>query len=58
MGYDKANGQPRRKLDTTGAEREFGFKATTTFEEGLQRTVEWYESTSGSTSKPARVTLV
>ena len=39
----KPNGQPRRKLDTTRAEREFGFRATTPFEEGLRRTIAWYE---------------
>ena len=38
----KPNGQPRRRLDVTRAEREFGFKATTSFEEGLAYTVEWY----------------
>jgi len=37
------NGQPRRKLDTSRAEREFGFKAQTPFEEGLRRTVEWHQ---------------
>ncbi len=36
----KPNGQPRRKLDTSRAEKEFGFKARTTFEEGLRRTIE------------------
>jgi GDP-L-fucose synthase len=36
------NGQPRRCLDVTRAEREFGFHARTPFDEGLQRTVEWY----------------
>jgi GDP-L-fucose synthase len=40
----KPNGQPRRCLDTSRAEREFGFRATTGFEEGLRRTVEWYRS--------------
>lgn len=38
----KPNGQPRRKLDTSRAEREFGFKARVNFEEGLQRTIDWY----------------
>ena len=38
----KPNGQPRRKLDTSRAEREFGFRARTTFEEGIRRTVGWY----------------
>lgn len=39
----KPDGQPRRKIDTTRAEEEFGFKSTTTFEEGLKRTIEWYK---------------
>jgi GDP-L-fucose synthase len=39
----KPNGQPRRSLDTSRAERLFGFRAKTSFEEGLQRTIEWYE---------------
>ncbi|MBI3915142.1 MAG: GDP-L-fucose synthase [Chloroflexi bacterium] len=37
------NGQPRRKLDTSKAEKEFGFVAKVKFEEGLRRTIEWYE---------------
>jgi GDP-L-fucose synthase len=41
----KPNGQPRRKLDTRRAEREFGFHSSTGFRAGLQRTIEWYEST-------------
>lgn len=36
------NGQPRRKLDTSRAEREFGFRSKVPFEEGLKRTIEWY----------------
>lgn len=38
------NGQPRRKLDTSRAEREFGFRARIDFREGLRRTVAWYEA--------------
>ena len=38
----KPNGQPRRKLDTSRAQKEFGFRSKTTFEEGLAKTVEWY----------------
>lgn len=38
----KPDGQPRRMLDTTRAEKEFGFRAKTTFEEGLKKTIEWY----------------
>lgn len=36
------DGQPRRSLDTSRAERLFGFRARTSFEEGLARTVDWY----------------
>ncbi len=39
---DKPDGQPRRSLDTARAERLFGFRATTGFEEGLRRTIDWY----------------
>jgi GDP-L-fucose synthase len=42
------NGQPRRCLDTTRAEALFGFRARTPFEEGLRRTVEWYEAACGT----------
>ena len=38
----KPNGQPRRCLDTSRAEKEFEFKAKTDFEEGLRKTIEWY----------------
>jgi GDP-L-fucose synthase len=41
----KPDGQPRRKLDTSKAESEFGFRAKTSFEEGLKKTIEWYFST-------------
>ncbi len=39
----KPDGQPRRKLDTSRARERFGWEATTPFEAGLERTVEWYE---------------
>ncbi len=38
----KPNGQPRRCLDVGRARREFGFKSTTNFKEGLKKTIEWY----------------
>jgi GDP-L-fucose synthase len=38
----KPNGQPRRKLDTTRARERFGFESCVRFEEGLQKTIEWY----------------
>ncbi|MDI6899706.1 MAG: NAD-dependent epimerase/dehydratase family protein [Methanolinea sp.] len=39
--------QPRRGLDVSRAEREFGFRAEVPFEEGLKRTIEWYQETLG-----------
>jgi GDP-L-fucose synthase len=38
----KPDGQPRRCLNTSRAEREFSFKAKTGLEEGLKKTIEWY----------------
>src|SRR5262249_4204321 len=38
------DGQPRRGLDTSRAERWFGFKARTSFAEGLRRTIDWYRA--------------
>jgi GDP-L-fucose synthase len=39
----KPNGQPRRMLDTSRAERLFGFRARTDLAHGLARTVAWYK---------------
>ena len=44
----KPNGQPRRCLDTSRARERFGFVAGTSFQEGLRKTVEWYERKVGS----------
>jgi GDP-L-fucose synthase len=38
----KPDGQPRRCLDTQKAEKEFGFKAKTSFKDGLEKTIKWY----------------
>ena len=38
----RPDGQPRRRLNTRRAKEYFGFQASTTFEEGLRRTVDWY----------------
>ena len=40
----KPNGQPRRKLDTSRAAERFGFVSRIPFEEGLRRTIAWYEA--------------
>jgi GDP-L-fucose synthase len=40
----RPDGQPRRCLDTTRAREEFGFVARTSFEDGLRKTIEWYET--------------
>mgnify|MGYP002411269977 CR=1 FL=1 len=44
---DQPNGQPRRCLDVTRAEREFGFRAKKEFREGLKETVAWYRKHAG-----------
>ena len=38
----KPNGQPRRLLDVSRAEEYFGFRAGTSFEDGLRKTVDWF----------------
>ena len=38
----KPNGQPRRKLDVSRAQREFGFVSQTDFRAGLRETIRWY----------------
>ena len=40
----KPDGQPRRCLDVSRAEQEFGFRAETDFRRGLKKTVEWYST--------------
>lgn len=38
----KPNGQPRRLLDVSKAEKEFKFKARVLFQAGLKNTIDWY----------------
>ena len=38
------DGQPRRSLDTSRAEELLGWRATTSFDVGLRRTIEWFRS--------------
>lgn len=46
VGWDTAqpNGQPRRRLDTTRAAREFDFRSEIELGEGLRETVDWYRA--------------
>ncbi len=45
--HEKPDGQPRRRLDVSRAFEKFGFRAKVSFEEGLQRTIDWYETRHG-----------
>jgi len=40
----RPDGQPRRCVDPSRAEKLFGFRAGTSFDEGLRKTIEWYKS--------------
>ena len=40
---ERPNGQPRRGLDVTRAYEKFGFRAQTSLEDGLRRTINWFE---------------
>ena len=44
----KPDGQPRRCLDVSRAWNSIGFRAETTLDEGLQKTIEWFEATEGA----------
>jgi GDP-L-fucose synthase len=39
----KPNGQPRRMLDVSRAKERFGFEATTSLDDGLTKTIAWYQ---------------
>jgi GDP-L-fucose synthase len=42
---DKPNGQPRRCISIEKARKEIGFEPTIDIDEGLRKTIKWYEST-------------
>ncbi|MDB5054935.1 MAG: fcl 2 [Bacilli bacterium] len=42
----KPDGQPRRSLDTSRANEEFGFVSKTDFDKGLKNTIDWYMTNS------------
>ncbi len=50
----KPDGQPRRRVDASRAERELGWHASTTFEDGLRNTVEWYLANREQAEKAPR----
>lgn len=39
----KPDGQPRRCMDISKAEKEFGFRARVSFDKGLKKTIKWYK---------------
>jgi len=51
----KPDGQPRRCLDTTRAEAEFGWRAKTPLRDGLRKTIAWYEEEVRSESRTSAV---
>lgn len=52
----KPDGQPRRSLDTSRARELFGFSARTSLEEGIRRTVAWFEAHHRDAAASGRVT--
>ena len=49
----KPDGQPRRMLDVSRAEKLFGFKAKTKFRDGLKATIDWYLASRKGSRGPA-----
>jgi GDP-L-fucose synthase len=49
----KPDGQPRRCLDVSRAEQAIGFRAQTTLEDGLRKTIEWFEANEGNITERA-----
>lgn len=54
----KPDGQPRRCLDTSKALAALGWRATTPFDEGLRRTIEWYRASRRTGVAPAEPTRI
>ncbi len=49
----KPDGQPRRALDISRARQEFGFEASTSFDDGLRQTIDWYLSAQAGRQRVA-----
>jgi nucleoside-diphosphate-sugar epimerase len=50
----KPDGQPRRCVDGSRAQLEFGWQARTALREGLERTIAWYEKELLGSESPAQ----
>ncbi|MGI9051581.1 MAG: GDP-L-fucose synthase family protein [Ilumatobacteraceae bacterium] len=48
----KPDGQPRRRVDPSRAERVLGWRAGTPFESGLRNTIEWYLANRADAERP------
>lgn len=53
--HEKPDGQPRRRIDVSRALEKFGFQAQVQLEEGLRRTIEWYELNRSKAGAPSEV---
>jgi GDP-L-fucose synthase len=47
----KPDGQPRRCLDVSRAKREINFTANTSLEDGLKKTIKWFEDQHGNVTE-------
>jgi GDP-L-fucose synthase len=54
----KPDGQPRRRLDTSRALAEFGWRAKTSLREGLQKTIAWFEQEAEGAGSKSRTRAV
>jgi GDP-L-fucose synthase len=52
----KPDGQPRRCLDVTRAWNAFGFRSATTLDDGLRKTIEWFEANENAITERAFAT--
>jgi GDP-L-fucose synthase len=50
----KPDGQPRRQLDTSRAYERFGFRAQTSLEDGLRKTIDWFEASLDAKAQSAK----
>jgi GDP-L-fucose synthase len=50
----KPDGQPRRRVDASRAERELGWRAQMPFEDGLRATIDWYLAHREEAERPLR----